>query len=243
MFLTEKTFKTVAIIGASGAIGQAFTTLLSQQTSVEKTYAFSRHPIPPSEKIVSHAIDLMDEDSIANAASKLDQTPPDLILVTTGMLHDQNIQPEKSLKDLRADNFQTVFAINTIGPALIAKHFLAACPHDYPVVFAALSARVGSIQDNRLGGWYTYRASKAALNMILKTVSIEIHHRNKQAIVVGLHPGTVNSQLSKPFQANVPADKLFTPEFSATQLLNVINNLKVEDSGKTFAWDGSEIPY
>ena len=164
-------------------------------------------------------------------------------MVTTGVLHlGADIQPEKSLRDLSADKFHAIFAANTIFPALAAKHFLPLLHRDKRSVFAALSARVGSISDNRLGGWYAYRASKAALNMIIKNAAIEIERRHKQAIVVGLHPGTVDSDLSKPFQSNVQQNKLFTPAFSAASLLDVVDRLTLDDSGKCFAWNGQEIP-
>ena len=133
------------------------------------------------------------------------------------------------------------FAINAIGPALVAKHFLPAQPRTGRTVFAVLSAKVGSIGDNRLGGWYGYRASKAALNQLVRTLAIEHRRRNDRSIVVGLHPGTVDTALSKPFQANVVADQLFTPGRAAVQLLDVIEGLRAIDSGKLFGWEGSEI--
>ena len=143
----------------------------------------------------------------------------------------------------RSENFEHLFQINTIGPALVAKYFLPKLNRNSRSVFAVLSARVGSIADNRLGGWYAYRASKAALNMIIKNASIEIARKNKQAIVVCLHPGTVDSLLSKPFQSNVPDGKLFSPEFSAGKLLSVVDNLSPDQSGGIVGWDGEPIPY
>ena len=124
---------------------------------------------------------------------------------------------------------------------MVAKNFLPKLAKDQRAVFAALSARVGSISDNQLGGWYSYRASKAALNMIIKNLSIEMKMRYKQTIIVGLHPGTVDSRLSKPFQANVPAGKLFTADYAVAKMLEVINTLTPENSGKCYAWDGKEI--
>jgi NAD(P)-dependent dehydrogenase (short-subunit alcohol dehydrogenase family) len=133
--------------------------------------------------------------------------------------------------------------INTIGPALTMKYFASKLKKDRKSVIAALSARVGSISDNHLGGWYGYRASKAALNMIIRTASIEVARRNKQACVVGLHPGTVDTSLSKPFHDHVPEGKLFAPEYAASQLLNVLNNLTARDTGYVFAYDGQKIPF
>lgn len=127
-------------------------------------------------------------------------------------------------------------------PALVAKHFLPLLARDRKSVFAALSARVGSISDNQLGGWHAYRASKAALNMLLRTFAIELARRNPRAVCVGLHPGTVDTGLSAPFQANVPEGKLFTPDFAAARLLEVVDRLKPDDSGHVFAWDGQLIP-
>ena len=224
----------IAIIGALSAIGSAFTKLLSDTFADANLYAFSRN--------TEHYIDYNSEDSIAKAAETAAKDHPlDLIIVANGILHDGDITPEKSLGELSAEKFRRIFEVNTIIPALIAKHFLPKINREKPSRFAALSARVGSISDNRLGGWYAYRSSKAALNMIIKNSAIEIGRRNKQAIIVGLHPGTVDSDLSKPFQGNVPDGHLFTPEYSAQQLLNVLENLTPEHTGKCFAWDGQEI--
>jgi NAD(P)-dependent dehydrogenase (short-subunit alcohol dehydrogenase family) len=135
-----------------------------------------------------------------------------------------------------------VFAVNTIGPALIAKHTLPLLPRDRRAVFAAISARVGSISDNRLGGWYGYRAAKAALNQVLKTAAIELAAKAPQAVCIGLHPGTVATDLSKPFRGNVSAEKLFTPEQSAGHLLDVIARVTPADSGGVFDWKGDRVP-
>ena len=189
-------------------------------------------------------MDLSDEASIAQAADAAGQFAPfDLILVTTGFLHNTTILPEKSVKDLTLAHFQHVFTINTFGPALVAKHFLPLLPKQHPSIFAALSARVGSIEDNRLGGWYAYRASKAALNMIIKNLSIEVARTHPQACVIGLHPGTVNTALSMPFQERVKPEKLFEPEQAAQHALRVLNARCAKDTGKLFAWDGQVIPY
>ncbi|MDO7598137.1 MAG: SDR family NAD(P)-dependent oxidoreductase [Pseudomonadota bacterium] len=224
----------IVIIGASGAIGSAFTKRLSEQYPNASLYAFCRNG--------KYHIDYSSEDSIAAAAVYASKEKPlDLVIVANGILHDADIMPEKSLRELSAEKFHRIFEVNTITPALIAKHFLPKLNRHKPSIFAALSARVGSISDNRLGGWYAYRASKSALNMIIKNASIEIGRRNKHAIIVGIHPGTVDSNLSKPFQANVPAAKLFTPKYSANKLLDVLENLTPEQTGKCFAWDGEEI--
>jgi NAD(P)-dependent dehydrogenase (short-subunit alcohol dehydrogenase family) len=221
------------VIGSSGGIGAAIRARLSEQ--FKTVHAFSRKPASDSLPI-----DVTDEASIEAAAAEID-TPVHFVFVATGVLHSDRLEPEKTLRQLDRDTLLDVFAINTIGPLLVAKHFLPKLPRDQRGVFAALSARVGSIGDNRLGGWYAYRSSKAALNMGLKTLSIEHRRTHKQGIVVGLHPGTVDTRLSKPFQRGVPEEKLFTPDFSAERLLTVVDGLTPEHSGRVFAWDGEEV--
>ncbi|MDF1683244.1 MAG: SDR family NAD(P)-dependent oxidoreductase [Legionellaceae bacterium] len=224
----------IAILGASGAIGSAFKALLSEKHPNASLFAFSRKG--------EHSIDYSSEGSIAEAAEiAAKEKPLDLVIVTNGILHDGQFMPEKSLRDLSAENLRRTFEVNTITPALIAKYFLPKLNQEKPSIFSALSARVGSISDNQLGGWYAYRSSKAALNMIIKNAAIEVSRRNKQAIIIGLHPGTVDSNLSKPFQGNVADGKLFTPEYSARRLLEVLENLSLKQTGKCFAWDGEEI--
>ena len=136
-----------------------------------------------------------------------------------------------------------LFQVNATGPALIAKHVLPLLVRGRKSVFAALSARVGSIEDNRLGGWHSYRASKAALNMLLRSCSVELAHRNPDAVCVSLHPGTVDTRLSEPFQKSVPDNQLFSAEQSARHLLEVIDGLTPADTGGFFAWDAAPIPY
>jgi NAD(P)-dependent dehydrogenase (short-subunit alcohol dehydrogenase family) len=148
--------------------------------------------------------------------------------------------PEKSIKDLSADKFLDMFNVNTIPTALIAKYFLPLLHRDRVTKFASLSARVGSIEDNQLGGWYSYRASKSALNMILKGLSIEQQRLNPKSIIFGLHPGTVDTKLSRPFQKK--NKEYFTPEFSAKKLREVIESKSITDNGKIFAWDNKVIP-
>lgn len=230
----ENKLKNIAVIGAAGGIGSAFAKILASEYLDANLNFFSRSG--------SSAIDYSSEASIASAAALASaQGPLDLIIVCNGLLHGADIMPEKSLKELSAEKFHRVFEANTIVPALIAKHFIPMLNNQTPSVFAALSARVGSISDNQLGGWYAYRASKAALNMIIKNAAIETARFNKQAIIVGLHPGTVDTNLSKPFQKGIPQNKLFSPEECALNLLNVMNALTPAQSGKCFAWDGQEI--
>lgn len=217
------------VIGAGGGIGAALVAALRDEDRPVRAFARPE-------------LDILDEASIAAAAASVAEGPPPrLVIVATGLLHEGERGPEKSLKELDADWLGRVIAVNAIGPALVAKHFLPLFPKGERSVFAALSARVGSISDNRLGGWYGYRAGKAALNQLIRTLSIEAKRLNDRAILVGLHPGTVDTRLSKPFQKNVPAGRLFDPGRAAVQLLDVLDGLGVKDSGNLIAWDGETI--
>lgn len=235
----------VIVVGASGGIGVAFIEALSNSAQVKDIYALSRRgATPQGGKVRSLTFDFTDEDNIAVGAEVLRETGKfDLIIVATGLLQGQGIAPEKNMRALAHDSFLKSLEINVVGPALTAKHLLPLMRRDRKGVFAALSARVGSISDNRLGGWYAYRASKAALNMTLKTLSIEYGRRFDQAVIAGLHPGTVDTSLSAPFQGNLPEGKLFTPEFSASKMLSVLDGLTPSDSGNLFAWDGEQIKF
>ena len=232
------------IIGASGGIGAALVGQLASRADCEQVYALSRKPAADSDKVRALRIDFDQEDSIAAAASEVgNEGAPDLVIVSTGILSDDTgLMPEKSYRQQSSEAFEKVFQINTIGPALVAKHFLPIMPRKQRAVFAALSARVGSISDNRIGGWHAYRASKAALNMLIKNYAIEQARRNEAFIAVGLHPGTVDTGLSKPFQSGVPDKQLFSAEQSAAYLLTVIDGLTPSDSGKVFDWAGKEVP-
>jgi len=235
----------VIIVGASGGIGGAFIDALNTASQVKDIYALSRQGATPhGGKVRALTFDFSDEDNIETRAEMLRQTGKfDLVVVATGLLQGQNIAPEKNIRALSHNSFLKSLEVNVVGPALTAKHFLPLMRRDRKVVFAALSARVGSISDNRLGGWYAYRASKAALNMTLKTLAIEYGRRFDQAVITGLHPGTVDTALSAPFQGNVPDGKLFTPEFSTRKMLAVIDILTPSDSGNLFAWDGEQIEF
>ena len=236
----------VAVIGASGGIGHAFVELLAGADDVGKVYAFSRTPIESGENgVQGHSIDLSDEMSIEAAAGVATaESPLDLVIVASGILHrDQEIRPEKSIREISPDSLAAVLAVNAIGPALVAKYFLPKMRKGHKTVFAALSARVGSIGDNRLGGWASYRMSKAALNMFLKTAAIEQSRRLPQSIVVALHPGTVDTMLSQPFTRRVEPQKLFSAAYSAGEMLRVIDSLDVDNSGGFYAYDNSSIDY
>ena len=221
------------VIGASGGIGAAMVRRLEASGRFAVVHALSRS---------GTELDLADEASIVAAAARVGQGPaPTLVFIATGVLH-HGFEPERSWRALQADHLLRDFRVNAVGPALVARHFLPLLPRDRRAVFAALSARVGSIGDNRLGGWHSYRASKAALNMILRNLAIELARTHPQAVVAGLHPGTVDTGLSEPFQKGVKPEKLFTAESSAERLLAVMDALTPAASGRVFAWDGQVIP-
>ena len=224
------------VIGASGGIGGALEAALIDEGAFDIVHGFAR-----SRSGAQH-LDVTDEASIIAAAAVVARGPaPRLVIVATGLLHEGEQGPEKAMKDLDPAWLTHNFAVNAIGPAMVAKHFLPLMPRSGQSVFAVLSARVGSITDNRLGGWYGYRASKAALNMLVRTIAIEDKRRNDRGIVVALHPGTVDTALSRPFRGTVQPGHLFDPDRAAMQLLDVIEDLRPPDSGKLFDFEGKEI--
>ncbi len=233
----------VAIVGASGGIGGAFSDILNRDAGIETLFACSRNPArADTEKIRHFALDITDEASILETAGTIGQSGElDLILTASGILHaDDGLQPEKDWRQIDPGYMAKVLAVNTIGPALVLKHFAPILSKQGKSVFAALSARVGSISDNRLGGWYAYRASKAALNQIIRTAAIELARKRKEAAIIGLHPGTVETALSEPFRGN--SHDRFTPEESAKHLLNVIDRTDASSSGRVYDWQGIEVP-
>jgi NAD(P)-dependent dehydrogenase (short-subunit alcohol dehydrogenase family) len=228
-----------AVIGSSGGIGRALCVALAAHGVGVR--ALSRSPDAGAGDD-EQPIDITSEKSIDLAADRLRaEAPFNLIFLATGLLHDEHIRPEKALREIDQQSLMRHFAVNSVGPAVVAKHFVSLLPRDGRCVFAALSARVGSISDNRLGGWYGYRVSKAALNMTIKTIAIELARTHPEAICVGLHPGTVDTSLSKPFQRGAPARQLFSPDQAATNLLDVVELLTPTQSGRCFAWNGAEI--
>ncbi len=226
------------VVGASRGIGAALIKALRADEGIGRVTATTRHPAIEQGELF---LDLENENSIRDAFASL-LAPPRLVIVATGLLHDGALQPEKSFRALDGDAMARAFRINTIGPALVAKHALPLLPRDGRSVFAVLGARVGSIADNRSGGWHSYRASKAALAMLVRTLSIELSQRNPERLCVGLHPGTVDTGLSLPFQRGVADGRLFTPEFAAERLLEVIDSLDARSNGSVLAWDGQTIP-
>lgn len=222
------------IIGGTGSIGSAIINELKKQ-NFTNIISLSRSSNPP--------LDLLEESTIEKAATFIKTQPKSLgfLFDATGILHnqDQNQMPEKTYKNIDLKFMKKNFEVNVMGPALIMKHFLPLLDTNQKSIFITLSAKVGSISDNRYGGWYSYRASKAALNQMIKTASIELKMKNKNAICVAIHPGTVTSRLSKPFQKENL--KIQSSEESARNVIRLILNLKVSDSGLFFDWNGSII--
>jgi len=219
------------VIGASGGIGSACVAALAAENRCARVVGLSRTSLPK--------VDLLDEATLAQAAATLaSEGPYHLIITSVGILQSENLQPEKSLRALDPEMLARSFAINAIGPALVIKHFAPLLPKLGRSVLATLSARVGSIEDNRLGGWYGYRASKSALNQIVRTASVEIARTKPNAVLLALHPGTVATRLSQSFS---PAHEVFTPSDAASRLLAVMS--AAQTTGQFLAYDGSNIPW
>ncbi len=229
------TWRRAVVVGASGGIGGALADGLERAGT--EVVRLSR-----SARNAEAWIDLLDEGSIEAAARRVaGGGAPDLVIVATGYLHENGTGPEKDWSHLSPEHLARNFATNATGPALVARHFLPLLPREGRAGFAALSARVGSISDNRLGGWYAYRASKAALNMLIRTLSVELARKKPEAFCVALHPGTVDTALSDPFQRGVPEGKLFTPELCARKLIRVLAQCDRSVSGKLLAYNGAII--
>jgi NAD(P)-dependent dehydrogenase (short-subunit alcohol dehydrogenase family) len=216
------------VVGASGGIGAAVADHLTG-LGADVTRLSRRQT----------GLDLTDETSIARLLGGLDG-PYDRILVTTGALELNGAGPEKSLRSLTPDSMAAQFALNAAGPALVLKHSLRLLPKDRPARFAALSARVGSIGDNALGGWHSYRAAKAALNQLIHTAAIEIARSHPQAVVACLHPGTVATPLTARYAGSHPT---VTPDEAARHLIGVLDNLTPAQTGGFFDWQGKTIPW
>ena len=220
------------MIGSSGTIGGAFLELLQNNPSCSKVIGIHRHS--------EHSIDYQNPDSIESCATALSHEGPfHLIINTIGVLHSSDWMPEKRLDDLNAEQLAELMKINAIGPALTIRHFSKLLDPKNSIM-VNLSAKVGSIEDNRLGGWYSYRASKAALNMLIKTASIEWARTKSNTALIAMHPGTVNSRLSKPFRG----EQIGRPaKDAAADMFRVIENLKKEDSGSFISYSGEKLPW
>lgn len=244
----------VLISGASRGIGLALCKAMLARDDVATVWGVSRDARGNDDlatlaghhgkRLVLINCDMRDERALAALATELGHACDHLHLAisTVGILHQDGAKAEKSLAQLDLAGLQASFATNAFAPILLLKHLLPLLRKE-PATFAALSARVGSIGDNRLGGWYSYRASKAALNQLLHTASIELRRLNPAASVLALHPGTTDTQLSRPFQGNVPAGKLFDPAFAAHCIIEQVGRLGPADSGGFWAWDGRAIEW
>lgn len=222
------------VFGAGGGIGGALVEAIRAAQTFEHVVAFSRSTSP--------SIDLLDEASLERAAAyAADLGELRLVIDATGFLHDDRQGPEKSWRQLDAVNLARAFALNAIGPMLIMKHVLPRLPRSGKATFATLSARVGSIGDNRLGGWYSYRASKAALNQLVRTAAVELARRSPEAVCVALHPGTVATALSSPFAAT--GLEVHRPPAAARHLLAVVDQLTADANGGFFDWRGQPVPW
>lgn len=240
------------IQGASRGIGLGLVRGLLAQKRFGRVIATCRKPDQSAslqaiddDRLTVRELDVTDPESVRALAASLSDEGVELSLIVNvaGVLHGDGFGPEKRFEDIDADAFRHVHAVNAVGPALVLGAFHDRMAREGKAVFAAISARVGSIGDNRIGGWYAYRSSKAALNQILKTASIEFGRRRKNVIVAALHPGTTDTGLSEPFQANVPEGKLFPVDRTVGYLLSVIDGLSAEDSGGFFDWAGKPIEW
>lgn len=243
------------VCGASRGIGLAMTEQLLARADVARVWAVARNARQAAglaalakthgERLQRLDVDVCAETALAELANRLRDAIPrlHLLVCSIGVLHSGAAKAEKGLAQLDIAGLQATFQSNAFAPILLLKHLLPLLRGRHPCTVAALSARVGSIGDNRLGGWYSYRASKAALNQLLHTASIELTRLNPQSCVLSLHPGTTDTELSKPFQANVPADKLFSTAFAAEHLLAQIECRGPAQSGTFWAWDGQPIPW
>lgn len=243
------------VTGASSGIGLAVVRALLDDGEVARVYAVARGAADSAAladlvavhggRLLPIGADLTSADDLRVLAARVSECTDALHLVfnAAGMLHAPDLRPEKSLLSLRAEALAQVFALNAFAPVLLVQALLPLLAHRSPIVLASLSARVGSIGDNQLGGWYAYRASKAAQNQLFRTLAIELRRTHPHAACVLLHPGTVDTPLSRPFQGGVPAGKLFSPDFAARQLLAIVARMTPADSGRFYAWDGAEIPW
>ena len=243
------------VVGASHGIGLGFVRSLLPQDNLQTIFATYRNQDTAKELLALAAesgdrlkclqVDITDESQIETAIKQIQESVKQLHLAIycVGVLHDQNLAPEKSLRQIKAENLIYSFQVNSVGAVLLAKHLMPLFKQTERSIFACISAKVGSIGDNRLGGWYGYRASKAALNMFLKTTAIEYSRRCPKTIVVALHPGTTDTRLSEPFQKNVPPGKLFPVAKTVNLLSQVITGLEQKDSGEFFSWDGNQLPW
>jgi NAD(P)-dependent dehydrogenase (short-subunit alcohol dehydrogenase family) len=251
------------VLGASQGIGLGFVEQFLSRSDVGRVFATyrSRQSAQPllalqaqwGDRLVCLALDAQDPNQIVAVVAEVTQQVAEAgtrlgwIINCIGMLHQGTLQPEKSLRQIDAAQLLTYFQVNSLPSVILAQHLApvlkAKAGSPDRTIFATLSAKVGSIGDNQLGGWYGYRASKAALNMFIKTIALEYRRTCPSTIVVALHPGTTATNLSEPFRRNVPPEKLFSIERTVRQLMTVLESLSLENSGEFFSWDGTRLPW
>ncbi len=231
----------VAIIGASGGIGSTVSQKIKELDPENVVIEIVRSKTKKNQ----FEMDMLNEGSVARCANEIKDQFGDLDVVfnATGLLHTKDHTPERTYKEIDLSYLEEIFKVNTYIPFMITKYFAPILTKDSSSIIAFMSARLGSISDNNLGGWYSYRSAKTALNMLIKTLSIELSYSNRNAICVGLHPGTVDTQLSKPFTQRVRNKKVFTRDEAAEYLISILNNIDQTDNGKIIDWQGVRIPY
>jgi len=244
--------RTALVVGASRGIGLAITQQLLQEQGFKRVYASYRHPDTAAglleiddERLQTLRADVTEPADLQGvvATTRANGDHPDFVINSAGILHEDGLQPEKSLNQCQQDALMRLFLVNSIGPLMLARAVIPMMPKNHPGHFAVLSAMVGSIGDNRLGGWYGYRASKAALNQFMRTLAVECRRSHPQLCITAIHPGTTDTSLSRPFQANVSPGKLYMASQSAARILQQLSTAKAEDSGHFINWDGKPIPW
>jgi len=244
--------RTALVVGASRGIGLAITRQLLQEQGIQRVYASYRQPDTATglleindERLQTLRADVTEPADLQGIAASIraNGDHPDFVINSAGILHEHDLQPEKSLNQCRQDSLMRLFLINSIGPLMLARAVIPLMPRNRPAHFAVLSAMVGSIGDNRLGGWYGYRASKAALNQFMRTLAVECRRSHPQLCITAIHPGTTDTSLSRPFQANVSPGKLYMASQSAARILQQVSATDAEQSGHFINWDGKPIPW
>lgn len=251
--MTNESTHCALVIGASSAIAQALILQLIQDPKLSHIYAVSRKNLPGNNaayanpKVVPIQCDNSEQQIIDNLSRIEPNKPISLVFICNGMLHSHHhlspITPEKRLEDINPEHLMAIMQSNLLVPLMWVKHLVNLFSRKSPAQMVIFSARVGSIEDNRLGGWYSYRASKAALNMMIKNAAIEYSRRAKQVKIIAFHPGTTDTPLSQPFQANVSPEKLFTPDFVASQLLNLLPHYPADGQASFIDWQGKTIKW
>jgi len=240
------------VVGASRGIGLAITRQVLQQQGIQRVYASYRYADTAAglleiddNRLQTTKADVTEPTDLQQMAANIQANGdhPDFVINCAGILHEQDLQPEKALSQCRRDSLMRLFLVNSVGPLMLARAVIPLMPKNQPGHFTVLSAMVGSIGDNRLGGWYGYRASKAALNQFMRTLAVECRRSHPQLCITAIHPGTTDTSLSRPFQANVRPGKLYTASQSAARILQVVSASKAEQSGHFMNWDGKTIPW